>query len=138
MASLADFSQWLEKLPVQLQPTGSELWRVAANQVQRIKERTAQGISVDGTAFAPYSRKTPKQPPVNLFDTGEMLGSITVEASDSEARIFFADPLQAAKAGYNNNGTTKLPQRHFFGVSLQDRDAIQSDIREVVYRRLNG
>jgi len=138
MATLTDLSQWLEKLPVELQPNGSDLWRVAANQVQRIKDRTGQGIAVDGTSFSPYAKRTRKEPPVNLFETGAMLGSMTVEANDNEAHIFFADPLQAAKAGYSNDGTPKIPQRHFFGVSLQDRDAIESEIRELVFQRVNG
>jgi len=138
MATLADFSQWLESLPATMQPTAAELYQVANKQVERIKNRTAQGISSDGTPFAPYSKNTKKSPPVNLFDTGDMLGNIQVLADEREAVIFFSDSRQAEKAGYHNSGTSRMPQRHFFGVSLQDRDEIMSDIRSAVFMRVNG
>lgn len=135
MATLVDLSDWLNNLKID--PQQDDLQRAAENQVARIKERTAQAVAVDLQIFAPYSPATDKKPPVNLRETGEMLDSITVESNNTTAHIFFNDPVQAQKASFHNTGTKHLPQRFFFGVSLQDREEIVGDIRAAVFRRLN-
>jgi len=138
MAQLVDLSQWLESLPDKLQPTQGELAMAATKQIERIKSRTSTGIGVDGQPFADYAPATKKSPPVDLFKSGQMLGSITQESTDTEAHIFFADPDGEQKARYHKSGTSKMPKRDFFGVSLADREEIVSDIREQIFNRVKN
>jgi len=66
-----------------------------------------------------------------------MLDAITVESENTTAHIFFNDQKQAEIAGFHNEGTKYIPQRHFFGVSLDDREKIVEDIRGAIFRRVN-
>src|SRR5436305_1283068 len=109
MASLVELSDWLSRLPDRLEPQQHELQSAAENQTGRIKERTAQGVSVDLQLFPLYSPSTKKPLPVNLRQTGAMLDSITVYADESFAQIFFGDPEQAKIAQFHNSGTKWLP-----------------------------
>jgi phage gpG-like protein len=137
MATLADFSSWLEKLPTWIDIQQSELQAAADGQVARIKERTSQGVAVDLGLFPLYASSTKKLDPPNLSDTGAMLGSITTYADENEAHVFFGDVEQERIAEFHNYGTSKMPQRYFFGVSLQDRDEIMGDFRQSIFRRVN-
>jgi phage gpG-like protein len=137
MAQLVDLAQWLEALPGQLMPERNDLQEVAEAQRDRIKRRTAMGISVDLQVFPPYAPATKKDPPVNLSKTGAMLDGIAVASTEAEAHIWFADGAAAEKAGYHNRGTNRIPQRYFFGVSLADREAISAAMRKALFRRLN-
>jgi hypothetical protein len=137
MATLIDLSTYLNDLSGKIEPHQSDLQLAVTNQVARIKTRTAQGIGVDLQIFAPYAASTKKAAPVNLKATGQMLDAIVTEATDSSARIFFDDSVQAEKASYHNEGTRHLPQRKFFGISLQDRESIVGDIRSALFRRVN-
>ncbi|HXS93181.1 MAG TPA: hypothetical protein VN736_01180 [Candidatus Limnocylindrales bacterium] len=137
MSNLVDLAKWLNELPVQLEPQRSELYHAATGQQERILARTVSGISVDLQPFAPYSPATGKNPPVNLTESGDMLASMTVIADNDEAHVLFADEEQAQIARYHNEGTDRLPQRFFFGVSLQDREDIIADIRAGLFRRVN-
>jgi len=47
MATLVDLSQWLGDLANKIEPQQTELQFAAENQSNRIKERTAQGVSVE-------------------------------------------------------------------------------------------
>lgn len=108
----------------------------------RIKTRTSAGKDVDGTPFAPYSAKyaffrQKKGRPidkVDLFFTGSMMSSMTMEASQDSVRVFFM-PTQdrtgtsnPAKAFWLNK------KRQFFAISDQD----QQDITRVVLDALKG
>jgi phage gpG-like protein len=137
MASLVDLSQWLSELSSRIQPQRTELQIAAENQASRIKSRTQLGVSVDLQVFTAYSKATNKPSPVNLKQTGDMLSSISVDANDDQARIYFDDPKQASIAGFHNSGTKKIPQRYFFGASLNDREEIVKDIRAALFRRIN-
>jgi phage gpG-like protein len=138
MGTLVDLEQWLGDLTSKVNIQADELQLAAENQVLRIKERTAEGVGVDGQVFAPYAPATKKTAPVNLRKTGEMMDSIIVEANENQARIGFSDGDAAEKASYHNQGTRYLPQRYFFGVGIQDREEILADIRGSVFRRINN
>jgi hypothetical protein len=137
MAQLVDLAAWLDTLPGQLEAQQAELQAAAQAQVDRIKTRTATGISVDLQIFPPYSPATRKNPPVNLRETGEMVDSIVAVSTNDEAHIRFENSDAETKARYHNEGTRSIPQRYFFGVSLQDREEIIADIRAALFRRIN-
>jgi phage gpG-like protein len=137
MATIFDLSNWLSDLSGRIQPQRTDLQIAAENQARRIKDRTANGVSVELQIFTPYSKATNKPSPVNLKQTGDMLAAITVESDDDTARIYFNDPKQATIAGFHNSGTKYIPQRHFFGVSLNDREEIVGDLRRELFRRIN-
>lgn len=137
MPTLLDLSQWLSTLPDALQVQERELQAAADGQVSRIKSRTDQGISFDLQVFAPYAQATKKDPPVNLRQSGQMMDSITVYASDNEAYIFFGDPRSEQLAQWQQNGTAKIPARPFMGVGLQDQNEIYGDIRQALFKRIN-
>lgn len=137
MATLVDLSNWLSTLPDALQVQERELQAAADGQVQRIKNRTAQGIGFDLQVFAPYAPATKKAPPVNLNETGRMLDSITTYADTNEAHIFFSDLTDEQKAIWQQQGTSKIPARPFFGVGLADHEEIVGDIREAMFKRIN-
>jgi phage gpG-like protein len=136
-STLVDLSNWLQQLPGELEPQASELQQAAENQRARILDRTSRGLGYDLQIFTGYNRHTGKTGVVNLRDTGAMLDSITVEANDDQARIFFDDPEQAKKAEFHNEGNRKIPQRPFFGASLSDREEIVSDVRQALFSRVN-
>ena len=138
MPTLVDLSKYLSNLADNLQPQQRELQTAADNQVKRINDRTDQGISVDLQVFAPYARRTHKTSPVTLRSTGEMLSDVRVEADNDKATISFQSPAQAQKATYHNQGTKHLPQRFFFGASLQDREEIVADVRGGLFQRVNN
>ena len=123
--TLADLSNWLESLPTKMEPTTQELKTAADNQAKRIKDRTRSGVSVEGGVFQPD-----KDGSTPLIKSGAMLENITSEAQNTEAKIYFPDPLQKVKATVNNQ------KRHFFGVSLQDKTDIISELQGSVTKRI--
>lgn len=89
-----------------------------------IKLRTAEGEDVHGNDFADYSEgyrayksKTHVLDIVNLQFDNDMLGAMLSDSDNESATIYFADEVNRTKAMAHNNGTTRLPQREFFGVS---------------------
>ena len=135
--TLVDLADWLDTLPQALELQSSELKEAADRQVQRIKQRTAEGISVELAVFPNYAKRSHKTAPVTLRDTGAMLDGIRVHATTNEALIDF-EPAQQAKAKAHNDGTDRLPARHFFGVSLTDRTQIINDLKASVLKRIRG
>ena len=133
MGTLADLSQYLRDLSGHLEPRRDDLQAALEHQVTRIKNRTAQGISVEGSPFPPA-----KTGGNALHKSGAMLDAITVESIDTEGRMFFADAEQEKKAAINNTGSKYVPQRHFFGVSDQDKEQIVADIKTSVMKRVNN
>lgn len=139
MVTLIDLEKFLSDLPNKLEPKQQDLQAAGQAQRDRIKERTAKGIGVEGQIFSQYkqTKYQHKSPPVNLRETGNMLDAIDVESTDSESHIFFGNTEQRTIAEFHNSGTKNLPQRHFFGVSLADRDEIVGDIKVAVFKRIN-
>ena len=93
--------------------------------ISQIQIRTAEGKDVEGRPFSPYSeryrlfrkKKGRSVDKVNLFFTGSMMGSMTHEATEDSARIFFmntsdkSDVLNPLKAWALNQ------KRSFFALS---------------------
>ena len=136
MATLTDLSEWLAELPAKLQPDVDDMFYAGDQQRERIRNRTEQGVGVDGQVFAPYAPRTKKGPPVNLRETGNMLDSIVVDSDDSMAHLFMGNDDAEKKAIWNQFGTEHSPGRPFMGVSLQERDELLGDIRERIFSRL--
>jgi hypothetical protein len=93
--------------------------RTASLGKQIILRRTKAGDGFDG-AFKGYSgsyisaleKKGFPTSPVDLFATGQMLGSMQVETLNRRtARIYFSNPEASKKAAFNNK------TRPFFGFS---------------------
>lgn len=110
--------------------------------MSRIKERTSAGKDVDGTPFAPYSAKyaffrQKKGRPidkVDLFFSGSMMSSMTMEAEESSVRVFFM-PTQDRSGTSNPAKAFWLnKKRQFFAISEKD----QQDISTVVLDALRG
>jgi hypothetical protein len=113
-------------------------------QVTAIKERTADGVGVDGEFkdYSPsyakrlrerrYGKKKPKggfKPvrPVNLFYTGKMLADLgVVKATPSYALLSFRRPMERKKAQGNQR------TRPFMGITPDE----QRDIMRVFKREL--
>lgn len=111
----------------------------------RILQRTAQGKGHDGQreiTFRPYSKSYAKQrseagrstSKVNLFFYGKMLGAITTKAEPVLGRttLFFADPLQAAKAHGHHYGHKRLKARPFFAIGTHPQSKDQREMREII------
>lgn len=112
--------------------TGNRGLRLAIAQrvLDHIADRTADGIDVDGNAFAPYSSEYTESAEfilsgksagqVNMELTGNMLASMDVLGEGPNTiTIGIADPEQAPKA-YNHNVGDTLPRRAFFGIKHED------------------
>jgi len=107
--------------------------RLAVKAKQIILERTGRGVDVRGGNFTPYSdayldykesRKGEAMSNVDLFDSGDMLGSMAVDGGKSGARVFFADSLQAKKAEAHNDGLGNLPKRAFFAINNPESEEL--------------
>jgi len=87
--------------------------------LDRILERTLSGKDVDDMAFAPYSSEYARKKggPVDLYDSGEMLRSLKYQV-DSPTQATITCSSEIAK--YHEDGTDKMPQRKFVGLSERD------------------
>jgi len=95
--------------------------------LDRILERTLSGKDVDDMAFAPYSSEyaRKKDGRVDLYDSGDMLRSLKYQAdSPTEATITCSSEI----AEYHEDGTTKMPQRQFMGLSEKDVGDMMEEI----------
>jgi len=100
--------------------------RTASFGKQIILRRTKAGDGFEGT-FKGYSgayinaleRKGFPTSPVDLFATGQMLGSMQVETLNRRtARIYFSNPEASKKAAFNNR------TRPFFGFNDKEEDRL--------------
>jgi len=94
--------------------------------VNIILERTSEGKSYKGRAFAEYSKKgrnggyaafrasKGRGSAPDLFFTGKMLGSMTTKANYRQAEIFFSRATESKKAAMNNI------KRPFFGFNNRE------------------
>lgn len=76
-----------------------------------------------------------------LYDTGDLLGSLTSSASRSEARVGFGVPY----AAYHEFGTKRMPRRGMLMGDPQartlgeaDRQAVLDTLREAIERAARG
>lgn len=121
--------------------------KMAANAVTAIKDRTLEGKDAKGKDFEGYSDKYLAfkkergaeffSGGVNLFDGGDMLGSMqhTVRTSKKgrvAADIIFTRSSEALKASGHHVGNPKrgLPKREFFSLGADGRMAIAVTIKK--------
>lgn len=126
----------------------SNMEKIGNYFVVKIKQRTSEGVDVDGRAFKPYSQKysffrqqrglpTAK---VDLFFTGSMLNSLTYNAniSGQEVRIFFAPGTD--RRGQSNPAKAFYLQqkRKFFGISAEDEKAAVEIYKKGITEAIRG
>jgi hypothetical protein len=121
-----------------------------AGELQRstILDRTARGVDVDGTPFAPYAKpyaKTRtksgrKASPVDLLWSGKMLQSLRVvvnKALNEVALVIYGE--ESVRAGAHNNGVPgKLPQRRWLGANEADAGRIAKLLERLVSKRVGA
>ena len=131
----------------------------------RIYQRTASGVDAEGNQFASYSPKYEHRKlaflgsasPVNLFGPanhphmmnmmmvrcgGTLLSPDDSPPGDTEFPLkthlfhlgFYGE--EATRAQAHNEGTERLPRRHFFAATPEDVDLMGFAIRERIYSRM--
>ncbi len=140
-------------------PTEGDILFAMQRQRTRIVQRMDRGIDADGQPFAPYSPAYAKKrdksgrnvSPVDLTWSGRMRNSMQVSADNfrlgpgaseeriglkdfkskaRQGRVGIYDPENAAKAEGHNEGTAKLPRRHFLDSSPEDNRNVALDLEE--------
>jgi hypothetical protein len=115
-----------------VQITGADLIPAAQRQIERIQARTASGVDYEGNPWPPYAPHSKEKGTVTLGDLAE---SIEMETDPQGITLAIAGQ-KGQIADYQNNGTSRLPRRHFFDVSAADMEAIQVDVVEQIMSRL--
>ncbi|OQY25965.1 MAG: hypothetical protein B6244_14505 [Candidatus Cloacimonetes bacterium 4572_55] len=106
--------------------SSSELGDSAGEFVaDRIVKRTLKGIDVNDNDFAPYSINTPKTGTPNLRDTGAMLNSISFISNGSTGAVI---ECESPIAQYHQDGTSKMPQREFMGLTSADEVDLVNEV----------
>lgn len=96
--------------------------------VETIRIRTARGVAVDGARFEPYApstaRKKKRTSPVDLTETGQMLGSLRVRNAGSRVRarsIVLSGERNRRLAAIHQfgaqTGRGNIPSRKWFGAT---------------------
>lgn len=120
--------------------------RIGIKANQFILDRTANGIGVDGSEFQEYSdsykqykaeRLGVSPDVVDLYDSGNMMGSLVVESDNVSATLFFADRVNNDKAATHNEGLDGMPKREFFGLSNDEQGFIAGMMRNDMSKFLN-
>lgn len=102
--------------------------------LDRIIERTQDGMDKAGRSFYPYSDAYAKKKGVSAGDVdmtlfGDMLAAMDIlEIESSKIFLGFTDELENAKAFNHINGDT-VPKRDFFGLPKKDLKEIASRFR---------
>ena len=128
-----ELSKDLEQIQKQF-PTAIKqpLANVSAFQIRNIRDRTQRkGISVNGTAFKPYSAgykraKIKESGVVDLTDTGQMFSALTTKILPSKGTLFFRNMFANKKAFFHDQvgaGKGKVI-RPFFGINRQEEKQI--------------
>jgi len=107
-----------------------------------IQNRTMSGSDVEGNFFAPYSEKYEKHlskigedTRVDLYFTGQMLGDLDYDVISTEVlELYFVSGHSAEIAEYHQQGTPKMPQRKFLGISDDEFEKIQDFFKTTVER----
>lgn len=106
--------------------------------VDKILERTAEGMDKDGKQFKGYKKSyiqslafeiyKSQGDPVNLRLTGQMLDSLDARAKGSfDVELFFIGAENNKKAEWNIEGTDTMPSRDFLGISIDEQIEILKD-----------
>ena len=124
-----DLEQIQKQFPTAIKQT---LANVSAFQIKNIRDRTQRkGISVNGTAFKPYSAgykraKIKESGVVDLTDTGQMFSALTTKILPSKGTLFFRNMFANKKAFFHDQvgaGKGKVI-RPFFGINRQEEKQI--------------
>ena len=124
-----DLQQIQKQFPNAIQQT---LANVSAFQILNIRDRTqTKGVSVNGTAFKPYSAgykraKVKESGVVDLTDTGQMFSSLTTRILPSKGTLFSRNMSANKKAFFHDQagaGKGKVV-RPFFGINRQEEKQI--------------
>ena len=108
------------------------LANVSALQIRNIRDRPQRkGVSVNGTAFKPYSAgykraKVKESGVVDLTDTGQMFSSLTTRILPSKGTLFFRNMFANKKAFFHDiagAGKGKVV-RPFFSINRQEENQI--------------
>jgi hypothetical protein len=111
----------------------------------RILDRTAQGVDFEGSAFEGYSASYAKQKrkaggrtdQVDLYgflQHPHMLNAMLGRVTEPGFQVGFYNDEEADRARWNNEGMGRLPVRHFFDATEQDR----TDVREAIGARITA
>lgn len=111
-----------------------------------IQERTMKGRDVRGRTFTPYSpryrlfRQRTGHPvdKVNLFYTGSMMSSMTMDQSDSQVRVFFMNTTDRSGTSNPMKAYFLNKDRRFFEISPEEQNKIVDLIRANAERLLEG
>jgi hypothetical protein len=124
--SFEDLADELSKFATSLVPDRT-LKDAGSWLVRQIQSRTRRGKGIiDGkeVPLAPLAKSTQKQKRsnsiCNLTDSGTMLGDIGYRIKEGTIKVRFASTKQEEKARYHMQGTSKMPSRPFFLLSLKD------------------
>lgn len=111
----------------------------AAEEIRlKMVQRVSRGVGVNSRKFVPYAPSTAKRKgrrdPVNLYQTGRMLGGIRVrKAKRFKYEVRIPDKRQEQKARWQQFGTRRrsgppgspklphIPPRAWFGVTVKNR-----------------
>lgn len=110
--------------------------QVAEHAKAIIKLRTAEGKSVSGGNFKPYSKayaifkvREGHTSWPNLMFSGEMMGSMTHRAGGRRGRVYFGRKNEANKAMWNHK------DRPFFAINPKEKRQLQRTFEEVLNER---
>lgn len=113
--------------------------------ISQIQIRTAEGKDVRGSNFIPYTdsyrlfkQKKRATDKVNLFFTGSMMGSMTHEATDDTARVFFMNTQDSSGVSNPLKAYALNKTRNFFAVSENEQQEIERIIQEHIEAVLEG
>jgi|ERR1035438_543465 hypothetical protein len=127
-----DLGQLVGDISQRFTTTQADIQAALDGQKKRIQERTWSGVDIDGAPFAPYAKSTGKTGPVTLGDLPDAIQ--TQVLGSEEGHVFIPAPKDVIALAHNM-GTSRMPQRHFFGISDLDKAEIQSEIQAAVLKR---
>ena len=117
--------------------TKSEMQEVGESARKLIVSRTKSGKDVRDITFAKYAEKTRKNGIPDLTDKGDMLNSLVVDAVENKAVISMKNSTENDKGRYHQDGTTKMPQREWFGLSKSDiNKLISNTVMPIIKRKV--
>ena len=132
----------LRALGLKLVPSDEDMAHLGRDAVQTMVKRTQEGKDVDGTLFAPYSRKYLDKKSkegryrgfVNLTWDGDMLQGMVVSQIPRGVRISFANRKEIAS--YHQQGAGHLPERRFFGLSEAEMSKLARMLSDRIRARM--
>lgn len=124
---------------------------VAEEALNHIRRRTSRGIGTNERRFTPYSPGYAEEKygsrgrtqPVTLIRSGEMLSSLYVRPARSGARsagyrreITFRSRAMERRGRYHQDGTRRMPQRRWFGLTTRFARQMRERFGSIVRRSI--